>query len=262
MTVGMARKGRPVSRFWGVAGLLALAVLWEAGHRAYGALILPGLDQTAAALLRLSEEGRLVPALALTATHAGLGWLAAVGAGVAAGLFAGRSEAARLALQPVAVVLLGVPAIAWGVLALLWFGGGRAVVFTVAVATAPFVFAAALEGARSLDGGLARMARVFRTPTAARIRDVHGPLMLSHLFPALASTLAMSWKVAIMAELLAGAGGIGDGLAMSRVQVDTAATMAWILVVVGVLIAVDLALLRPVQRRMWLWRDAPGSDAR
>jgi NitT/TauT family transport system permease protein len=257
----MARKAKPVSRLWGVAGLLALAVLWEAGHRAYGALILPGLGQTAAAIVQLVEQGRVLPALVQTAAHAGLGWLAAVVIGVAAGFLGGRSEAARLALQPVAVVLLGVPAIAWGVLALLWFGGGWAVVFTVAVAIAPFLFAAALEGARSLDDGLARMARVFRAPPAARVWDVHGPLVLSHLFPALASTLAMSWKVAIMAELLAGAGGIGDGLATARVQVDMATMMAWILVVVGVLVAVDFAFLRPVQRRMWLWRETPRSDA-
>jgi NitT/TauT family transport system permease protein len=105
------------------------------------------------------------------------------------------------------------------------------------------------------------MARVFRVPLLARLRNMHGPHMLSHLFPALATTLAMSWKVSVMAELLAGAGGIGDGLARARAHVDTAEIMAWVVVVVAVLIVVDLALLQPLQRRLWAWRDDGRSSA-
>jgi NitT/TauT family transport system permease protein len=105
------------------------------------------------------------------------------------------------------------------------------------------------------------MARVFRVPFLARLRNMYGPHMLSHLFPALATTLAMSWKVSVMAELLAGAGGIGDGLARARAHVDTAEIMAWVVVVVAVLIVVDLALLQPLQRRLWAWRDDGRSSA-
>lgn len=250
------------TRLWSVAGIALLLALWEAGHRAYGPLVLPGLDDTAATLWHLIRDGAVGPALAQTAGHAAVGWIAAAGIGILAGTLAGLREEAQRALQPVAMILLGIPAIAWVVLALLWFGGRWAVVFTVAVACAPLVFAAAVEGVRSLDGALIRMARVFRVPLGARLRHMHGPHMLSHLFPALATTLAMSWKVSVMAELLAGAGGIGDGLATARAHVDTAAMMAWVVVVVCLLVAVDLALLQPLQRRLFRWRDddrrAPG----
>jgi NitT/TauT family transport system permease protein len=103
------------------------------------------------------------------------------------------------------------------------------------------------------------MAEVYRVPFAARLVHMHGPHMVSHLFPALATTMAMSWKVAVMAELLAGAGGIGDGLAGARARIDTAQTMAWVVVVVCVLVVVDLGLLQPLQRRLWLWRDDAGA---
>lgn len=251
----MARgKPRP-SRGWGFVGLALLLALWEWGHRAFGSLVLPGFLETAEALVRLAQDGTIGPALAQTAGNAGLGWIAGALAEVFAGFFAGLREEIQRALQPVAIILLGIPAIAWVVMALLWFGGRWAVVFTVAVATGPVVFAAAVEGTRSLDGALARMARVYRVPFVARLRDLYGPQMLSHLFPALVATLAMSWKVSVMAELLTGAGGIGDGLATARAHVDTAETMAWVVVVVGVLIVVDLAILQPLQRSLWLWRD-------
>ncbi len=236
-------------------GLLLLLGLWEWGHRAYGSLVLPGLGETAAALWRMVEAGIVGPALAATAANAATGWLIGTVAGVLAGSLAGLRDEVRFTLQPVVIILLGIPAIAWVVLALLWFGGRWAVVFTVAVATGPLVFAAAAQGARSLDGDLARMARAFRAPFSAMAFDVYGPHMFTHLFPALATTLAMSWKVSVMAELLSGAGGIGDGIATARVRMDTAETMAWIVVVVCVLIVVDHLLLQPVQRRMELWRE-------
>lgn len=251
-----------MARLYGFLGILLLLGLWELGHRAYGPLILPGLGDTAAALWRLIRAGAVGPALAATALHAGIGWLLGATVGTLAGTAAGLRVPIRFTLQPVALILLGVPAIAWVVLALLWFGGAWAVIFTVAVSIGPLVFAAATEGARSLDGALAHMARAFRAPPAAMVTDVYGPHMFSHLFPVLAATFAMSWKVSVMGELLSGAGGIGDGLAAARARVDTAETMAWVAVIVAVLIVLDHLLLRRLQRRMSLWRAEDGTAGR
>lgn len=248
-------------RLPGVAGILVLLALWQAGHMVYGPLVLPGLGETAATLWRLAREGAIVPALLATALHALAGWLIGALAGTLAGAAAGLRPAVGAALQPVVIVLLGVPAIAWIVLALLWFGGDRAVIFTVAVATGPLVFAAAREGAGSLDGGLARMARAFRAPPRAMVLDVYLPHMIGHLFPALTTAFALSWKVAIMAELLSGAAGIGDGIAGARARVDTAETMAWIALIVAVLILLDTVLLGRLRRHVARWREGDGSLA-
>ncbi|MEJ1991774.1 MAG: ABC transporter permease subunit [Maritimibacter sp.] len=245
------------SWLWGGLGLSLLAGLWQAGHLAYGGLILPGIGETVLRLAGMITRGVVAPALGITALHALMGWAIGALVGVGFGTLAGLRGELRAMLQPVAVLFLGVPAIAWVVMALLWFGGDMAVVFTVAVASAPLSFAAAVEGVESLDPALARMARAFRVPLLARSLHLYAPHMLSHLFPVLTSTLAMAWKLAVMAELLAGAGGVGDGIATARVQVDTAATMAWVLVLVAVLIVVDRGVLGPLGRYLWRWRDVP-----
>nr|WP_319391792.1 ABC transporter permease subunit [uncultured Cohaesibacter sp.] len=236
------------------AGVGLMLVLWQAGHVAYGALVLPGVGETLVTLHRMIGSGEVGDALQATAFNALTGWCLSVLIGVVAGGLAGRFEQLRFVLQPVAIILLGVPAIAWVVLALLWFGGRWAVVFTVAVATAPMVFAAAVQAVRSLDSDLARMARAFRAPPRAMLFDVYAPHMLGYLYPALATTLAMSWKVSIMAELLSGSGGIGDGIAAARARVDTAELLAWVVVVVAILIVLDQLLLRLVRERMHVWR--------
>ena len=240
---------------YGSIGVIILLMLWQLGHYAYGSLVLPGLPETCHALIGLFEEDRAVPALLTTAGNAIAGWLLGSLVGILAGSLAGLREKAQWMLKPIAIIFLGVPAIAWVVLALLWFGGRWAVIFTVAVAISPLIFAAASQGVRSLDEDLVRMARSFKAPPLSLALDVYGPHMLSYLFPALATTLAMSWKIAVMAELLSGSGGIGDGIAAARAQVDTAETMAWVLMVVVALIIVDHLIINPIQTHMETWRS-------
>ncbi|WP_316862985.1 ABC transporter permease subunit [uncultured Cohaesibacter sp.] len=238
-----------------VAGVALIILLWELGHRRYGDLVLPGVAETFATLGQMIKSGEVGEALVQTAFNAITGWFFSVGLGVVLGGIAGLWDDFRFMVRPVSVMLLGVPAIAWVVLALLWFGGRWAVVFTVVVATAPIIFASAAQGVRSLDNDLAHMARLFRAPTGSMIVDIYGPHMLHHIYPALATTLAMSWKVSIMAELLSGSGGIGDGIAAARARVDTAQMIAWILVVIFILLLLDQVLLRLVRQ----WLIVPGA---
>ncbi|MBS1181743.1 MAG: binding-protein-dependent transport system inner rane component [Proteobacteria bacterium] len=250
-------------RRWAVLGIAIIVALWEAGHRAYGDFVLPSPLATLAALGRLAADGALGPAILTTARDACSGFLAATLAGSLLGGIAGRSRPVRAMLQPLATMLIGVPAIAWVVLSLLWFGGsGLAATFSVAVAAGPVVFSAATQGTRTVDGGLRTMARAFRVPAGAMIVDVYLPHVLSYLLPALGTALAMSWKVAVMAELLSGTGGIGDGLATARAEVDTAKTMAWVVVVVALLLVVERFVIEPVRRYFETWRRGlPGEAA-
>ncbi|MBR9972223.1 ABC transporter permease subunit [Magnetospirillum sp. J10] len=263
-TAARGRALRALDYIWGgwgaAASLLLLVALWEAGHAAYGTLVLPSPRDSFVALWTMSAAGRVLPAVLETSANALGGFAAAALIGGILGAMAGASDMMRRLLQPIATLMLGIPAIAWVVLSLLWFGGtGLAVSFTVLVTTAPIVFAGSAQGVRTLDGALRRMAQAFRIPRPALVWDVYLPHMLSYLFPALATALALSWKVTVMAELLSGAGGIGDGLATARVQVDTVKAMAWVVMVVTLLLALEYLLLEPIRRHLQIWRrEMPG----
>jgi NitT/TauT family transport system permease protein len=58
-----------------------------------------------------------------------------------------------------------------------------------------------------------------------------------------------------MAELLSSSDGVGAALAVSRSHLDTAATLAWIGAVVGLLLLVEYLLLEPVKREVERWRE-------
>ncbi len=241
---------------WGAAvGLLMLIALWELGHTVYGSFVLPAPIETVESLASLQEAGKLGPAAWTTALRAIGGFLAAGLVGSLFGIVAGLSMTSARAVRPIVTVLLGVPPIAWIVLALLWFGpGGMTPVFTVVVTALPITFAAAVEGSRTLDQGLEDMARVFNAPFLMVLWEVHLPHILSYLFPAWITALGMAWKVAVMAELMASDSGIGAEMALARVNLETGEAMAWVIAVVGLLLAAEYLVLEPIKRKIEPWR--------
>ncbi len=244
--------------FWHpVLGIALFLGLWWVGSAYYGSFILPSPLEACTALWRLILEGDAITAALITAGRALGGFAIAglIGSGV--GILAGLRPGLAQTLKPVATMLLGIPPIAWIVLALLWFGTtGLTPLFTVVVTTLPITFAVAVEGARTRDNGLEDMARSFNTPRLMLLWDVHLPHILSYLFPGWVSALGLAWKVTVMAELLGSSDGIGANMALARVNLDTADALAWIIAVVIMLLAVELLLLEPLQRRMESWRKS------
>lgn len=249
---GFGGTGRPLARLaWGAAGLALLGAAWQAGYAALGPFVLPSLGATFGELAQLIGSGAAWPPLLQTAGHALMGFIAGGACGLALGLLGGFAWPVAAAARPVLTAILGTPPIAWVVLALLWFGpGGAAPVFTVAITAAPIVFLAALHGVRARDAQLMEMARIYRAPLLQRLSDILLPRLAQALAPALATALAFSFKVSVMAEVLSGADGVGGAIADARAVLDLPQTMAWIVLVVMVLLAVDTVLFAPL--RGWL----------
>ncbi len=243
---------------WGaLASIFLFLALWDFGNQIYGDFILPSPQETFSRLGELFREGTAGPELLVTTYRAVIGFSIALLVGSGAGILAGLSMTTAMAARPLVTILIGVPPIAWIVLALLWFGATDSTpIFTIAVTTLPITFAAGVQGARTLDGDLREMARTFNAPWWIAFVDVHLPHILSYLFPAWITALGMSWKVVVMAELLSSNSGVGAGLATARVNLDTSATMAWIVAIVGALLIAEYGVLEPIKRRLEQWRES------
>lgn len=242
---------------WGaIASLFLLMAFWDWGNQVWGDLILPGPTDTFIRLYQLFDSGEAWRELPITGRRALIGFFLSVAIGTSLGIAAGLSMTASMMSRPIVTVLVGMPPIAWIVLALLWFGSSDlAPIFTVTVACFPIVFVGAMQGSRTLDGSLKDMAKAYRLPTHMIFFDVYLPHIISYLFPAWISALGMSWKIVVMAELLSSPDGVGAALAVSRSHLDTAGTMAWIVAVVGLLLLVEYLFLEPFKREIEKWRE-------
>ena len=255
------RTGRILHFLWsgwaGLSALCLLAAVWQAGHEAYGSFILTSPLQTLQAIGALAADRESWGIALLTLQRAVSGFALVTITGVATGVAAGYSPATLRIATPLVTVLLGVPPIAWIVLAMIWFGGSDATVRTVIlVAALPVVFIGAARGIATRDRGLDHMAQAFGAGALRRFLAVGLRQATTTLFPALALALGTSFKVAVMAELLANAGGVGGALADARINIDISQALAWVVIAVALLLIVEYALVQPLKSEIDLWRRA------
>jgi NitT/TauT family transport system permease protein len=257
----MERLGRVTRFVWagwaGLAGLMLLCALWQAGHEAYGSFILPPPLETFRAALKLMADPANREAALGTFRRAGEGFVLASCGGFLLGLMAGYSPAALRMARPLLTLCLGVPPIAWIVLAMIWFGTGHGTVLaTVMIAVAPVVFVGTIEGVAQRDRGLDTMCEAFGAGPIRRFWHSGLPQAMQSVFPAATMALGLSIKVAVMAELLANAGGIGRLLATARSNLDVTEALAWVMIAVGGLIVFEYGVLHPLRSEYERWREA------
>ena len=239
----------------GLLSLLLLLALWQWGAQTYSPVILPSPRAVWIALQRLVFEGHVFPPMAATIGHVLTGFgLAVVGGGIL-GIAAGKQPLFRQAIAPLSTALLGIPPIAWLVLAMVWFGLGSAnSIFTVAITVGPILFTGAADAVSTLDPQLLGVAQVYQLHGWARLRSLYWPYLASHLLPLVVTGLSLAWRVAIMSEVLATSHGIGAELNTARANLDTAEVMAWIGITILLVLGSD-TLLRRAQQRLMPWQQ-------
>lgn len=261
ITATLDRFGRFGKFIWsgwaGLAGLSLLAALWQMGHDIYGDFILPAPLATFSTVISLLQDPEAIEISLKTAGRALKGFFLAALIGGTTGVIAGYSLATLRVVRPVLTVVLGVPPIAWVVLAMIWFGStDGTIVTTVIVASMPIIFAGAAEGIATRDRGLDDMARAFGAGPIMRVWTIGLRHLSAHFFPALILAVGMAFKVAVMAELLTSTGGIGGALAHARSNLDMTVALAWILIAIIALIIVEYAMIHPVRAELERWREA------
>jgi NitT/TauT family transport system permease protein len=239
------------NRLIGAASVALLVALWQAVSSLIGLeIILPGPAATFARLGLLLASPGFVADVAATVTRGLVGFGISAGAALALGVAAGRSTTVFVALQPLVALLRATPVMSVILLAMIWFRTEGMPVFVAFLMCFPVLYGNVVEGIRSLDRDLVDMAHVFRVRRPRILASLYLPAILPYLVAGFSSTLGLSWKVVVAAEVLAQPGhAIGTRLQDSRVMLDTSGVLAWTAVAL-LLSAATEGLLRVAARRL------------
>jgi len=242
---------------WGaIASIFLFLAFWDFGNQLYGNLVLPSPKETFSTLFTMLNDVTVWSDVLLTVKRALIGFFVSLLLGSFLGLLAGFFLTASMMSRPIITILVGMPPIAWIVLAMIWFGmSDTTVIFTVVIASFPIIFVGALQGTRTIEGDLNEMADSFKVPFRMKLFDVYFPHIFSYIFPAWVSALGMSWKIVVMAELLSSNDGIGAALAIARSQLDTPTALALVVIMIGSLLLIEYLVLEPIKREVELWRE-------
>jgi NitT/TauT family transport system permease protein len=237
---------------WSLLGLVLLVGVWELCSRHYSGLAVASPWDTLAALARLLTQRdflreHLLASLIRAAMGLGLGFTV----GLSLGALAGALPPLRQVLTPPRWMLMSVPGVVVVMLAMLWFGmGGVMVVAIVAGMSAPVVYVSVVEGLDAVDRRHLEMAKVYRFPTAMRLYRIYVMAMAGPLLSGGLVALGGAIRMVVLAEALGAGQGLGYSLALARTNLQTPQLYALALLCICIVAGTELAVLRPVRRRV------------
>lgn len=238
-------------------GLLAL-IAWEAAVRLTGVppYILPGPLAIATAFA--ASPGSLLAALGSTLMVTAIALVVAAVLGAALALAMSASRLARAAIQPWAVALQVTPIVAIVPLVIIWVGHvvsspqlATVIVLVVSATVVAFfpVFANTAAGLAAAPAELADLFRLYGGGRWQTLRLLRLPAALPYFLAGLRISGGLALVGAVVAEFVAGSGGVASGLAYTiqeagfRLQVPRMFAALVLLALAGVAINAGLGAL-------------------
>ncbi|WP_336249778.1 ABC transporter permease [Stomatohabitans albus] len=233
-----------------LAGIIALVLAWTgvaAGQHEY---ILPSPLSAATAALTVLTKPDFWLALGDTTLRAGMGLCIALVLGACWGTAIGRWPSVEAFCQPAIQILLATPAVVFVVLALVWFGStSQAVIMVVTLVATPLMVKTTAGAVRNIDPTLNEMGQVFGLSWFDRVRTILIPLVLPPFIASATVAMGQSLRVAVMAELLTTASGLGGAIRLAQINLETPKVFAYALILTSVALMLEKLITGPLQSR-------------
>ncbi|PAZ11274.1 ABC transporter permease [Streptomyces sp. SA15] len=242
----------------GAAGLAAFLALGEAAPRlglvkeAY----FPPTSRIADALVDELADSAFWTALGDTLTGWALGLAIAASAGIVVGVIVSVVPHLREATASTIEFLRPIPSVALIPLAVLLYGTElRSVLLLVVYASFWQVLIQVLYGVQDVDPVAEETARSYGLGTWARIRHVLWPTALPYVMTGVRLAAAVALILAITAELVIGAPGLGKRIGVAQTS-QAVPEMYALIVVTGLLGLLINVGARTVERRALAWHQS------
>ena len=241
-----------------VLGWLAASALlglsWQAVHELWPSLAPSPLE--ALEYLASLEPGLVARSLVETLAGSSAGFV--VGLVFSLSLVSLAYAVPRLAptVNALATILQSVSALVWVFVFIVLFGVTSRLppVLVSAAVSAPILLSGLMGGISVLDRRYSELARLLGASRLQELRHIVLPGLVPFLASSGRSAYGVALRISVVAEALGGSGGVGYMLMLSYDRGDFTGVFAWGLLLVLLMIAVDQALLRPLEAwaRRWL----------
>ena len=182
------------------------------------------------------------------------GFFLAAALGTLLAALAARFKRVEEWLAPPVLAMKTVPVASFVVICLIWLSAQNLSVFISFLIVLPVVYGNVLEGIKSEDKKMLEVGRVFGMPFLKRVLYIHMPQLKPFILSACMTSLGMSWKAGVAAEIIGTPdGSIGKQLYYAKIYLDTDDLLCWTVIIVIISVAFEklfMLLLRRFYRRL------------
>ena len=241
----------------GLASFLMILIVWElAGRYRYvNPVLLPPPSVIGVTLWGIVRSGAFLYPLGQTFLLLATGYAIACVAGIAVGTAMGRSQAVYCFLEPLVELMRPIPKAALVPPLFLFLGFGATMKITIVALAAFFpVLIATIQGVRGVDRVAVDTARTFGCPPLRMVFKVILPSAAPMIATGMRVGLGLGFILVVLAEMLAGEGGIGYLILDMQRSFAVRQMYAWIVILAVAGLAVN-ALFEFAELRAIPWRS-------
>jgi NitT/TauT family transport system permease protein len=164
--------------------------------------------------------------------------------GALGGLLTAFSRIARDIFAPLLAVVKSTPVASFIILMVLWISRDVTPLIIALMMVTPVVWTNVETGILNTDKSLLEMAKVYKMPRTATVRNIYLPSISPYFLASLKASLGMAWKAGIAAEvLLQPIISIGKMISDSKILLETTDLFAWTVVVVILSVIIEKAMV-------------------
>ncbi len=205
------RRQKQEITLWRAGVLVGLLLLWEIAARLgwIDSFIMSSPSRILDTLFSLADN-QILMHFSVTLNETLTGFVIGAFGGLLLAILLWQSELVSKILEPYLVVLNSLPKIALGPVIIIWVGAGTEAIIVMAVAISMIVTVLEmLEGFRSTDPELIRMAETFGASRQQIFRKIVFPANIPVLFNSLKINIGLSLVGVIAGEFLVSKAGLG-----------------------------------------------------
>lgn len=258
-TAPWPRSGLPglrwlVSNRYAFLVFLLILTIWEISAAYVPEYIFPGIPKVLDKGVVLLGERATYEAIFHTLQRVLGGFFLSAAVGIVLGVAMAMWPRVNAALMPLLKLVMGVPALTWVLLSIIWFQSAELRVwFIMFVLVFPIVGMNTFDGVRAVPHELYHMVRSLRPSTFGMLRIVIVPAAMPFIFSGLKVSLSFGGRIAVFSEALSASTGIGAAMYSMNQVFDTAGIIVWTFILVGLLTLLD-ETLGLIEKRWFRWR--------
>lgn len=242
-----------------LGSFLVLIVAWTTLSAFLPETVLPSPGQVVAAIARNLRDPATFRHISTTVARVTAGMGVALVIGVTLGVIMGLSRWGEQFFDSWVMVALTVPAVVYGIIAILMFGiNDHAAVLAIGVSAFPAIAINIWQGVKAIDTSLIHMGKAFRLSRMSVIRKVVIPQTVPYVLAALRYALGISWKICTTVELIGMSSGVGYMLNYWFGMFSMTQVFAWTVTFTIVLLLIEFVILKPLDRWVTRWRPRVG----
>ena len=136
-------------------------------------------------------------------------------------------------LNPLLITMKSVPVASFIIFALVFISSSELTILITVLIGFPIIYTNILNGMEDVDHRIIEMTKVFNIHGIKKLIYIFIPLIRNDFRSGLNLAIGMGWKAGVAAEVIGiPTGTLGEGLYISKLQLDTAGIMAYTLTIV------------------------------